>query len=470
MQIEDLILNSLVNNEEYSRRVLPFLKKEYFSEQHHSESFEHIEEFIHKYNKLPSIAELQIELKSKKGLPQKVYQLASEYLATLESPRKAPELAWLLEQSEKFCQDKSLYNAIVESVSILENDSSDIPKSAIPELLKDALSVSFDSNIGHDFMNFAERYKNLHKNESRIPFDIGVLNEITSGGLPKKTLNVVTATSGAGKTLFMCHAAARWFLHGQNVLYITMEMSEERITERIDANLMNLAISDVHQLSLQDYSRRIQKVIDNNKVGRLIVKEYPTAGASVAHFRALLNELRLKKDFIPDIIIIDYINICASSRFKASAVNSYQYVKSICEELRGLAIEFDVPVFSATQTNRSGANTTDVEVTEISDSFGLVMTVDLLLAMIRSEELDEQGLVMFKQLKNRYSDMTTKLRFVTGIERSKMLLFDSDAETPEMSQRRMVVNGSPKSQEDAPKPNLPRSTTKPKRDFSGIRA
>ncbi len=444
--IENVILENLLHNDDYVRRVLPFIKDEYFGENHHSILFTKINEFVTKYNKAPTQEELLIEVKDTKGLTQHDFEQSVDLIKELSKRSKAPSIDWLVEHTEKFCKDKALYNAIVDSAAMIEDEKADVGQ--IPDLLKNALSVSFDTNIGHDFMSMIEqRYKMLHQtNEYKIPFDIEALNEITNGGLPRKTLAVVSASTGAGKSLFLCHCAARNLLAGKNVLYITMEMAEERISERIDANILNMKIQDLPNLSLQEYSRRLNKVLDGCK-GRLIVKEYPTASAGTTQFRSLINELKLKKDFLPDIIYVDYINICSSSRFKAGMVNSYQYVKAICEELRGLAIEYNLPIVSATQLNREGTDTSDVGLKEISESHGLAMTVDILWAMIRTEELDEQNVVMIKQLKNRFSDMAAKLRFVVGIDRSKMRLFDAETNV-QMSKSRPVSNGSPKSKDE----------------------
>lgn len=441
--IEQTILSSLLYNEAYVRRALPHLKTEYFEEPQHAEVFNLINTFVNKYQNPPTQDELRVELSQKDGLSQEVYEKSLDLLNSMTKRSKEPALDWLLEQSEKFCQDRALYNAIVESVAIVEGDSGNITKSAIPDLMKTALSVSFDHAIGHDFRDYKARYKTLRENtEYKIPFDVDIFNTATDGGLPRKTLNVISAMTGAGKTLFMCHYAARAFLAGLRVLYITLEMAEERISERIEANILGVSLNDLAKMSALEYDKRMDRVM-NTCDGRLIVKEYPTASAGVSQFRALLNELRLKKDFTPDLIIVDYINICSSSRYKVGAVNSYSYVKAICEELRGLAIEFNVPIISATQLNRSAVDTSDVGLGEISESHGLAMTVDLLWAMIRSEELDDQNLVMFKQLKNRYADMSSMLRFVVGIDRGKMRLFDSDQESITMNRDGIVSNGSP---------------------------
>lgn len=440
--IEEVILGNLLHNQEYVQRVLPFLKGEYFESTSHALIFNKITEFVSKYHKPPTQEELLVEIRDTKGLHQKDFESAVDFTQELVKKNKAPSIDWLIEHTEKFCKDQALYNAIAEAAQMIDDENADVGN--LPELLKNALSVSFDTNIGHDYTSMIEaRYKLLRQtNAYRLAFDIEMLNAITNGGLPKKTLSVVAASTGAGKSLFLCHVAAKALQSNKNVLYITLEMAEERISERIDANLIGIDIQDLPGISLQDYTRRLEKAL-KDCTGRLIVKEYPTAGAGVAQFRALLNELRLKKDFVADLICIDYVNICSSSRFKAAAVNSYTYVKAICEEIRGLSIEFDVPILSATQLNREGTDNSDSGLKEISDSHGLAMTVDLLLAMIRSEELDEQNLVMFKQLKNRFSDMSAKLRFVVGIDRSKMRLFNAETEV-KMSKSRPLSNGSPR--------------------------
>lgn len=426
MQIEDVILENLLHNDEYTRRVLPFLKDEYFSDNPHSIVFNKIVNHFNDYNNAPTQDELLVEITNQKGIGQGDYQASVDLVNTLARRSKAPALDWLIENTETFCKDRALYNAVVEAASLIDNKQ-EVGK--IPDLMKDALSVSFDNNIGHDFSNqIEERYRLLHQTqEYKVPFDLECLNVITGGGLSRKTLNVIVAGTGAGKSLLMCHMAARSLLAGQNVLYISMEMAEERISERIDANILNMSVNDLPFLSQQDYVSRLSKKLEGC-TGRMIVKEYPTASASVNHFRSLLNELKLKKEFTPDIIFVDYLNICASARFNASMVNSYQYVKAITEEVRGLAQEYNVPIVSATQFNRNGQTSSDADLGDISDSSGISMTVDLLLAMIRSEELDEQNLVMFKQLKNRYGDMAKKLRFVCGIDRDKMRLYDTETD------------------------------------------
>ncbi len=441
--IEEVILRSLLHNDEFLRRVLPYLKVEYFSDAAQAAVFSEIEVFAAKYNAPPTQDELLIGLKNNKDVGQQTFSNSASLVQELNKRSKEPSMDWLVENTETFVQDRALYNALVQAVSVVEEgDKASVLKGTIPDILREALSVSFDTNIGHDFSDYEARYKFLHENiEYRIEFDIDELNKITGGGLPRKTLSVIAATTGAGKSLAMCHIAARAFMKDKKVLYITMEMAEERISERIDANLLGIDLDDLGRLSMQDYTKRIQRVLEHTQ-GQLIVKEYPTASASVTNFRALLNELRLKKGFVPDLVLVDYINICTSARFKAHAVNSYQYVKAIAEELRGLAIEFNLPIISATQLNRQGLDNSDVGMGEVSESHGLAMTVDALWVMIRSEELDDQNLVMFKQLKNRFSDIASMLRFVVGIDRAKMKLFTSNKQ-PEMSGSKVVMNGSP---------------------------
>jgi len=441
--IETVILQNLLHNEDYTRRVIPYLKAEYFPEQHQAKVFTQISEFVNTYNKLPTQEELIVELTSDKSLNQTVYDQTTDLVKELSKRSKEPALEWLLTHTEQFCQDKALYNAIVDSVAVMDGQDTGSLKSGIPDMIRTALAVSFDNAIGHDWADYSGRYELLHETlMAHMPFDIDVLNKITGGGLSKKTLSVISAMTGAGKTLVMCHFAARTFLAGSNVLYITLEMSEERIGERVDANLLGVDLDALAVMPKDEYAKRMQKILDTCD-GRLIIKEFPTACAGVAQFRSLLNELKLKKGFVPDLVIVDYINICSSSRFKASAVNSYQYIKAICEELRGLAIEFNLPIFSATQLNRDAVDSSDVGLGEISESHGLAMTVDILWALIRTEELDDQGLVMFKQLKNRFSDIASLLRFVVGIDRAKMKLYNAGTSSLAQHANGIVSNGSP---------------------------
>lgn len=421
--IEKTVLTHLVYNEEYTRRTIPFLKPEYFQNPTERLVFDLIDSYIKTYNDLPSKEALRIELDKKDSLNESAYKSATEYVDSFQ--KEESNIEWLIDTTEKFCQDKAIYNAIMQSIQILDDKTGAMAKGSIPKILADALGVSFQTNIGHDYLENAEqRYEFYHKIEDRIPFDLEYFNKITKGGLPRKTLNIILAGTGVGKTLFMTHCAAANMMVGKNVLYITMEMAEERIAERIDANLLNVRVDELSILPKDAYDKKVEK-IRSKTIGKLIVKEYPTASAGSANFRYLLNELRLKKNFVPDIIYIDYLNICASSRIKAgSNVNSYTLIKTIAEELRGLAVEFNVPVISATQTNRSGYSDSDIGLENTSDSFGLPMTADFMFAIITSEELEGLGQLMVKQLKNRYNDPTAFRRFVVGVDRSKMRLYD----------------------------------------------
>lgn len=421
--VEDLILSSLIHNEGYGRKVIPFLRAEYFGNKIDKTIYQTVDTFVQKYNKFPSHEAVWIELQDVKTFNEEEFQLAKDKLDSL-TPSES-ETDWLVDKTEKFCKDKAIYNAIAQSIQILDDKSGNLSPGSIPAMLEEALAVSFDTQIGHDFFDDAEsRYDFYHKKESRVPFDIDFLNKITKGGLPRKTLNVILAGTGVGKSLFMCHMAASNLAAGRNVLYITMEMAEERIAERIDANLMNTSLDQLSFMPRDAFQKKIERVKEKTP-GKLIIKEYPTASAGSANFRHLLNELRLKKKFKPDIIFIDYLNICCSSRMKQGAnVNSYTYIKAIAEELRGLAVEFDVPMVSATQTTRTGFTSSDIGLEDTSESFGLPATVDLMLAMISTEELQALNQVMFKQLKNRYADPTFHRRFVVGVDRSKMKLYD----------------------------------------------
>ena len=425
-RIETLILKNLIHNEEYSRKVLPFLSKEYFIEHTDKLLYEQINSFINKYNNLPTKEALVIELDGT-SLKNEEFESVTDLLTYLEEQNdEQSDLSWLLETTEKFCQDKAIYNAVVSSIKILdEPEKSESGKGAIPELLTDALSVSFDPHVGHDYLlDSDDRYEFYHRVEKKIPFDLDFFNKITQGGLSSKTLNIALAGTGVGKSLFMCHVSSSALSQGNNVLYITLEMSEERIAERIDANLMNIRLDDLVSLPKQMYEKKIEDLKSTVK-GRLIIKEYPTAAASTNHFRALLNELNLKRNFKPDMILVDYINICSSSRIKPGQyVNSYSYIKSIAEELRGLAVEFDVPILSATQTNRAGFQNTDVGLEDTSESFGLPATADFMFALITNENLETDGQILIKQLKNRYSDITSNKKFLVGVDRAKMRLID----------------------------------------------
>jgi replicative DNA helicase len=416
----------LIYNEEYVRKVLPFIRPDYFSDNAEKIVFKEIFEFINQYKNPPTHEALVINFTEKKNLTEPQVQEAIELLNKVHSDRDEPtETQWLIEQTEKFCQDKAIYNAIMESVSILDSKSDKRTKGEIPQLLSDALGVSFDNNIGHDYtQDYDSRYDSYHKVESRIRFDLDLFNKITKGGLPIKTLNIALAGTGVGKSLFMCHVAAGNLSQGQNVLYITMEMAEEKIAERIDANLLNIDLDELRTISKEDYTRKFSALKAKTQ-GKLIIKEYPTAGASVLHFRALLNDLALKKNFRPDIIFIDYLNICCSARIKPGAnVNSYSYIKAIAEELRGLAVEFCVPIVSATQTTRSGFSNSDPGLEDTSESFGLPATADFMFALVSNEELEALNQILVKQLKNRYGDPNLYKRFVLGIDRAKMRLYD----------------------------------------------
>jgi replicative DNA helicase len=426
-RIETLVLRSLIHDEEYARRTLPFLKPEYFMDRTERVVYETIAGFILKYNKTPTIETITIDLSNREGTSEEEFKQGKKLLDELISFDK-PDTKWLVDATEKFCRDKAVYNAIMESIQIIDGKGTKT-QNAIPEILTDALAVSFDTHIGHDFIeDHNERFDFYHKVERKMPFDLEYMNKITQGGVPSKTLNVILAGTGVGKSLFMCHHAANCLITGNNVLYITCEMAEERIAERIDANLMDISLDDLKKLPKDIYSRKMQRIMSSTS-SKLIIKEYPTATANAMHFEALLDELRLKKNFKPDIVFIDYLNICASSRFKANAnVNSYTYVKAIAEELRGMAVKYDVPIFTATQTNREGFSNSDVELTNTSESFGLPATADFMIALISTEELEELGQLMVKQLKNRYGDPSAYRRFVVGVDRSKMKLFDLDAQ------------------------------------------
>lgn len=432
MKIENVIFGNLINNEEYARKVIPFLKSEYFSDQVDRTVFDLITEYVNKYNSFPTKTALDIDLNEKTGLTEDQFKRAKELVSELEKSEEK-DINWLVDSTEKFCKDKALYNALMESIQIVDSSKNDsISVGSIPKILQDALGVSFDQSIGHDFLDDADaRYEFYHRKEVRIPFDLDFFNKITQGGLPRKTLNIALAGTGVGKSLFMCHSAAQNLMSGLNVLYVTMEMAEERIAERIDANLLGVTLDELKELPQSIYYKLIGRVRDRAK-GKLIVKEYPTASAGSANFRHLLNELSLKKNFVPDIIYIDYLNICASSRIKAGAnVNSYTYIKAIAEELRGLAVEFNVPIVSATQTTRSGYSNSDVGLEDTSESFGLPATADFMFALVTSDELRQLSQIMVKQLKNRYGDPAIHKRFVIGVDYSKMRLYNVELSAQE---------------------------------------
>jgi len=443
MRLETTILKNLIYNEEYTRKVLPFLSVNYFQEREDKILYEKIAEYINQYNALPTQEALAIELDNS-SIKDEEFQNTLKLLESITNENDEANISWLLDSTEKFCQDRAIYNAVVESISILDEKGRNTrDKGSIPDILSDALSVSFDPHVGHDyFLDADERYKFYHRIEEKIPWDLEFFNRITKGGLSNKTLNIALAGTGVGKSLFMCHVAASCLSQNYNVLYITLEMAEERIAERVDANLLNISIDDLQKIPKDLYDKKIDKLKQTIK-GKLIVKEYPTAAANVNHFRALLNELNLKKSFVPHIILIDYINICTSSRIKpGSNVNSYTYIKSIAEELRGLAVENAVPILSATQTTRSGFTNTDIGLEDTSESFGLPATADFMFAIISTEQMEELNQIMIKQLKNRYSDPTSNRKFVIGIDRSKMRLYDVE----QVAQNELVDTG----QDDEP--------------------
>ena len=424
LRIEQTILRKLLTDEKYMRKVLPFIKPEYFEGPYRT-LFKEAGKYVAKYNSLPAREAFLVELNEHSNLSSEQFTTAVDIASTLFDGDEVDE-SWLLENTEKWCQDRAIYNAVMESITIIDGKHDTLTKNALPELLTKALGVAFDTNVGHDYIeNVEERYEFYHTEEDRIPFDLEYFNKITKGGVPSKTLNIALAGTGVGKSLFMCHVGAAALVEGKNVLYITMEMAEERIAERIDANLLNVPIDQLETMSKDMFTTKVADLA-RKTAGRLIVKEYPTGSAHSGHFRALLNELKLKKQFIPDIIFIDYLNICASSRMKAmgGSINSYTYIKAIAEELRGLAVEFEVPIFSATQTTRSGYGNSDVGLEDTSESFGLPATADLMFALISTEELEKSGQMMVKQLKNRYNDPTMHKRFVVGVDRAKMRLYD----------------------------------------------
>jgi replicative DNA helicase len=455
VQIEKVILKNLVKNESFTRRVLPFLKSEYFTNEVERNIFNEIRDFTIKYNNLPTTDALLIEVDSLRGLTADQARDASTLIKDLNADEVDTNADWLLDSTEKFCQEKAIYNAIMQSIEIMNNKGGTLTKGAIPDLLTQALAVTFDPNVGHDYLeDFEERFEYYHRVEHKIPFDLDFFNKITKNGFSRKTLNIFLAGTGVGKSLTMCHIAAACLAQGKNVLYITLELAEEEVAKRIDANLMNITIDDLLQLPRDLYLKKAS-VLKNKAQGKLIVKEYPTAAASTLHFKALLNELHLKKSFKPDIIFVDYLNICASSRIKPGGnVNSYTYIKSIAEELRGLAVEFEVPVVSATQTNRTGFTSSDVGLEDTSESFGLPATADFMAALISTEQLQELNQIMVKQLKNRYSDPTQNKRFVIGIDKAKMKLYDVE----QSAQIDIVDSGQ-----------VPQTNNSPRDKFKGLK-
>ena len=422
-RIERTALKNLIHNEDYCRKVLPFIKEEYFSDRLEKLLFAEIYKFVNKYNNLPTKESLSIEINSNRTITEDEYKKITEILGTLNP--EPVNLEWLVETTETFCKDRAIHNAILGGIQIIDGRDKTHTPEYLPEMLSEALSVSFDQKVGHDYLlESKERYDFYKKKEERLELDLDFFNKITRGGIPSKTLNICLAGTGVGKTMFMTHLASSVLLQNKNVLYITLEMAEERIAERIDANLLNVGMSDLEELPYQMYETKINK-LQSKTTGALIIKEYPTAAASVSHFKNLISELALKKSFKPDILFVDYLNICASARFKAGAnVNSYTYIKAIAEELRGLAVEHDIPVFSATQTTRGGFISSDVGLEDTSESFGLPATADFMFALISSEELEEKNQIMVKQLKNRYNDPTMNRKFIVGVDRSKMRLYD----------------------------------------------
>lgn len=423
MRVESKIIGGLIGDEEYCRKVAPFIDPRYFSDRYENVIVSEALAFFSKFNKPATKDIIKIELGGRKDLNDKEL---SDCISTLDNIKfEKSNDEWLEQRTEKFCKDRAVYNAILDSIKIIDGKDKNLSQEAIPKILQDALAISFDQNVGHDYINNADdRFDYYHRVEEKIPFDLSLMNKITAGGLSRKSLNVVLAGTNAGKSLFMCHVAASTLLQGRNVLYITLEMSEEKIAERIDANLMNITMDELKLVDRDSFNSRVKKIAEKTQ-GKLIIKEYPTASAHSGHFRALLEELKIKREFTPEILIIDYLNICSSARLKmGSSVNSYLYIKSIAEELRGLAVEYNLPILTATQTTRGGYNNSDVELTDTSESFGLPATADLMFALIRSEDLDQLDQVMIKQLKNRYADPTMYKRFVLGIDRAKMKLYD----------------------------------------------
>ena len=456
-KVEFLVLKNLLNNEEYLRKVVPFLKKDYFEESKYQVVFEEIFSFANEYNEPPTKEILSIEVEKRKDLNQ---DSLKDILHLIDCLDDYPvEYEWLVSTTEKWCRDRAIYLALLESISIADGQDGKKTQDAIPSILSDALAVSFDNHVGHDYLEDYElRYESYHRKEDKIEFDLEFFNKITKGGLPNKTLNIALAGTGVGKSLFMCHHASSVLLQGKNVLYITLEMAEEKIAERIDANLLNVNIQDITELPKAMFETKVNNLAKKTQ-GTLIIKEYPTASAHAGHFKSLLNELALKKSFRPDIIFIDYLNICASSRYRGnSTVNSYSYIKAIAEELRGLAVEANVPIVSATQTTRSGYGSSDVELTDTSESFGLPATADLMFALISTEELESLGQILVKQLKNRYNDPTIHKRFVVGIDRAKMRLYDC-----EQSAQNDLVDNKREEEYDY------EESQKPKKSFDGFK-
>jgi replicative DNA helicase len=455
-KVEILILRNLLHNEKYVRKVIPFIKSEYFEDTNQKVVFEEILKFVQEYNQPATKEVLCIEVEKRQDINDNSFKEITQMVSYLDD--EPAEFNWLVDTTEKWCRDRAIYLALMESIHIADGKDEKKNRDSIPSILSDALAVSFDTHIGHDYLlDYEQRYESYHKKEEKIEFDLEYFNKITKGGLPNKTLNIALAGTGVGKSLFMCHVASSVLLQGRNVLYITLEMAEERIAERIDANLLNVPIQDIGELPKQMFESKVTNLAKKTQ-GQLIIKEYPTASAHSGHFKSLLNELALKKSFRPDIIFIDYLNICSSSRFRGgSNVNSYTLVKSIAEELRGLAVEFNVPIISATQTTRSGYGSSDVELTDTSESFGLPATADLMFALISTEELESLGQILVKQLKNRYNDANLSKRFVVGIDRAKMRLYDCE----QSAQQDILDNGKDEEYDYEEK--------KPKKTFEGFK-
>ena len=444
-RIEHTILNNLFFNEDFTRKAIPFLKETYFPKRDEKILFSEVSKFLHTYNNLPTKESILIELNNRKDLNETEYKDVKELVASIS--QEDTDLKWLLDTTEKFCKDRAVHNAVLEGITILEGKDKTRTPESLPSLLSDALGVSFDKHVGHDYIEDAQdRFDWYHTKEKRYPFDLSYFNRITKGGIPSKTLNIALAGTGVGKSLFMCHAASAFLTQGLNVLYITLEMAEERIAERIDANLFDISMDDIRSMPKELYDSKVKKLEDKTN-GRLVIKEYPTASAHSGHFKALINELALKKSFKPQVIFIDYLNICASARFKGGNISSYFYIKAIAEELRGLAVEHDVPIFSATQTTRTGFVSTDIGLEDTSESFGLPATADFMFALMSNEELEGLGQMKVKQLKNRYNDPGINRSFIIGVDRAKMRLYDT-----ENSSQNIVGGKELKQEENYPTP------------------
>jgi hypothetical protein len=474
LMLEQTILSGLLHNEDYMRRVVPFLTDDYFDDFSEKSVYKSIVSYISDYNGVPTKEALRISIEEKSNISDDQYQSISQIITALDYDEKT-DIEWLVDKTEKFCQDKAIYNAVRESILVLDGQHKDLDKGSIPELLSNALGVSFDQAIGHDFLEQPEdRFDFYHTKEDKIGFDLDLFNKITKGGLSRKSLSIALAGTGVGKTLFMTHCASANLMAGKNVLYITMEMAEEKISERIDANLMNTTMDSLQDMPKDVFMKRVQKVKDKT-TGKLIVKEFPTASAGSAHFRHLLNELKLKKNFIPDMVYIDYLNICTSSRMKAGAnVNSYTIIKAIAEELRGLAVEFNVPILSATQTTRTGYSSSDLNLEDTSESFGLPATADFMFGLISTEELEGLGQLMVKQLKNRWGDTNYLKRFIIGIDRSKMKLFDAEDSAQDLvndGQSNQKTDSKPSwgNKDSGDKDNVTSFRNKKKPDFGGFK-